>query len=224
MTIAHHPTDETLLRYAAGTLAAGPAIVIAAHLAVCPLCRNRLKAFEALGGAVLDETQPTALEPTALAAALTRIDAETVPAMARRHTGPPAGPPAAPVTRDGLTLPAALAGCDIGPWRWFGPGVRMSRIGVPHEPAAGIMLLKVGPGRKLPEHGHSGIEFTYVLSGSFSDSLGRFGPGDLAEVDDDVEHQPVVDRDGECICLVALEGRMRLNGLLGRIVQPLFGI
>ncbi len=220
MTIAHHPTDETLLRYAAGTLAAGPAIVIAAHLTVCPLCRNRLKAFEALGGAVLDETQPTALTPTALATALARIDAEAMPAMVRRH----AGPPPAPVTRDGLRLPDALAGCDIGAWRWFGPGVRMSRIGVPHEPDAGVMLLKVRPGRKLPEHGHSGIEFTYVVAGSFSDSLGRFGPGDLAEVGDDVEHQPVVDSDGECICLVALEGRMRLSGMLGRIVQPLFGV
>ncbi|MFC0220122.1 ChrR family anti-sigma-E factor [Pseudochelatococcus lubricantis] len=222
MTIAHHPTDETLLRYATGTLAAGPAIVIAAHLAVCPLCRNRLRTFEALGGAVLDETPATALAPTALAAALTRIDAEAAPAPSGRHAGPSAARPS-PVTRDGLRLPEALAGCDIGAWRWLGPGVRMSRISTPREPDASIMLLKVGPGRKLPEHGHSGTEFTHVLSGSFSDVLGRFGPGDLAEVDDEVEHQPIVDRDGECICLVALDGRMRLSGLFGRIVQPLFG-
>ena len=41
MTTTHHATDETLMRYAAGTLAAAPAIVVKAHLASCPACRAR---------------------------------------------------------------------------------------------------------------------------------------------------------------------------------------
>lgn len=215
MTISHHATDETLLRYAAATLATGPMIVVEAHLAGCSACRARVGEFEALGGAVLEETEPTPLSASALADALARIDAgeEAAPA-----------PPDALVEIGGVRLPDSLCGCAIGRWRWIGPGMRMSRIGVPHDPDANLILLKVGPGRALPDHGHVGTEFTHIVSGSYTDRLGRFGPGDLAEVDEDVEHQPIVDPDGECICLAAMEGRMRFNSFIGRMLQPIFGI
>jgi putative transcriptional regulator len=62
-----------------------------------------------------------------------------------------------------------------------------------------------------------------VLKGSFSDARGRYGPGDLDEADDDVQHQPIVDNDGECICIAALEGQMKLRGFFGRLIQPLIG-
>lgn len=219
MTVSHHATHETLLRYAAGTLSAGPAIVVAAHLAGCPACRARVGEFEALGGAVLEEADPTALAPSALADALARIDAEEGAAPV-----PPAPAAGAPVEIDGLRLPDALRGCDIGPWRWIGPGMSMSRVGVPHAPDASVILLKVGPGRALPDHGHVGAEFTHIVSGSYTDRLGKFGPGDLAEVGEDVEHQPVVDAGGDCVCLAAMEGRMRFKSVIGRMLQPIFRI
>lgn len=215
MSISHHATDETLLRYAAGTLATGPQIVVKAHLAGCRGCRIRVGEFEALGGAVLEETEPTPLSASALADALARIDAGEKDAPARESTAVEIG---------GVRLPDSLRGCDIGRWRWIGPGMHMSRIGVPHDPDANLVLLKVGPGRALPDHGHVGAEFTYIVTGSYTDRLGRFVPGDLADVDGDVEHQPVVDPDGECICLAAMEGRMRFNSFLGRMLQPIFGI
>lgn len=218
MTANHHATDETLMRYAAGTLAAGPAIVVEAHLVGCPACRARVGAFEALGGALLEETDPTPLSASALADVLARIDVEE---------GTSANHPAraaTPIEIDGVRLPDSLRGCDIGRWRWIGPGMHMSRIGVPHDPEANLILLKVGPGRALPDHGHVGTEFTYIVSGSYTDRLGQFRPGDLAEVDEDVEHQPVVDADGECICLAAMEGKMRFKSFIGRMLQPIFGI
>lgn len=218
MTIVHHATGTTLLRYAAGTLAAGPAIVVEAHLAACPVCRAHVAEYEALGGALLEQMEPMRLSPTALADVLGRIDAEDTVSPRLRQ------PAAAPMQIDGTPLPDALRGCEVGRWRWMGPGMRMSRIGVPHDRGAKLILLKIGPGMALPEHGHVGTELTYVVAGSFSDALGRFGPGDLADLDAEVEHQPVVDPDSECICLAAIEGRMRFNSVLGRMLQPLFGI
>ena len=216
MTMTHHATDQTLMRYAAGTLAAAPAIVVRAHLASCPACRARVGEYEALGGALLEETEATQMSATALSAVLATLDDEDAAAIAP--------PPLAPVEIEGIRLPDALRGCDIGRWRWIGPGMKMSRIGVPQDPDANLILLKVGPGRALPDHGHVGTEFTYIVSGSFSDKFGTFRQGDLAEMDDDVEHQPVVDRDGECICLAAMEGRMRFKNVIGRMLQPIFGI
>ena len=66
MTI-HHATDETLMRYAAGTLTTGPRIVVEAHLADCAACRARVGTYEAVGGALLEQAEPTALSPSALA-------------------------------------------------------------------------------------------------------------------------------------------------------------
>jgi putative transcriptional regulator len=45
----------------------------------------------------------------------------------------------------------------------------------------------------------------------------------MDEADDEVQHQPVVDKDGECVCIAALEGHMRLRGVFGRMIQPLIG-
>ncbi len=217
MSKTHHATDETLMRFAAGTLAAGPAIVVDAHLAHCPACRARVGTYEAVGGALLDASEPTALSATALSDVLALIDEEEGVAAPE-----PALP--APVEIEGIRLPDALRGCDIGRWRWIGPGMKMSRVGIPHDPDANLILLKVGAGRALPDHGHVGTEFTYIISGSFTDTFGTFRPGDLAEMDEDVEHQPIVDRDCECICLAAMEGRMRFKGVIGRMLQPIFGI
>ncbi|GLK84092.1 ChrR family anti-sigma-E factor [Ancylobacter defluvii] len=223
MTIRHHATDETLMRYAAGQLPAGPAMVVATHLAGCPVCRARVAGFEAVGGALLEVTEPVPMAPDAFAAALRVIDAEeTAPAIAPLTAAPPslARRRVPGMLPGGIPLPEPLRACEIGPWRWIGFGVRASAVKLPHDPSARLTLLRVGPGRKLPEHGHFGTEFTQVLVGSFIDGYGRYLPGDLSEMDSQVEHQPVVDPDGECICLAALEGGMRLTGFLGRLIQP----
>ncbi|GGC81347.1 ChrR family anti-sigma-E factor [Chelatococcus reniformis] len=215
MTISHHPSDETLLRFAAGRLPSGPAFVVATHVSGCAACRDRVAAFETVGGALLEEMPPTPLAPEALARVLAAIDGPPRPRPGERRRPEP------PLLPDGHALPAPLLVCNLGPWRWFGAGIRVSRVTIPGDPAARLNLLRVGANRKLPEHGHAGLELTQVLSGSFSDRLGHYRPGDLAEVDSAVDHQPVADPDGECICLAALEGEMRLGGLLGRLLQPL---
>lgn len=217
MTTTHHATDETLMRFAAGTLAKAPAIVINAHLASCPACRSRVGEYEALCGALLEEVEPTQMSATALNDVLAMLDDED-------GANAVVPPPLEPMEIGGVSLPEALRGCDIGRWRWIGPGMKMSRIGVPQDPDANLILIKVGPGRALPDHGHVGTEFTYIVSGSYSDRFGTFRAGDLAEMDEDVEHQPVVDQDGDCICLAAMEGRMRFNNVIGRMLQPIFGI
>lgn len=218
MTPKHHPSDETLLRVAAGTLPGGIDLVVGAHVAECGTCRARIATFECVGGLLLDTEEATPLQADAmervLAAAERQAPAET--ASSSDDKGP--------IVVDGISLPATLEGCAVGRWRWIGPGVQMSKVDVPFDRRSTVFLLKVGAGRRLPEHGHTGSEFTYVVSGSFSDAMGRYRPGDIEEADAETEHQPVVDPGGPCICLAAMEGQMRLKGLLGRLVQPLFGI
>jgi putative transcriptional regulator len=216
MTINHHPSDETLLRYAAGTLSAGPALVIGVHLGTCGLCRARSGDFESIGGQILEDMTPEHLAADALTLTLERLDAAATlpqrgPIITQRHADL------------GIALPASLPRCEIGPWRWLGPSFRWSKVTIPGSPEAKVMFLRGRAGLRLPAHGHTGTELLQVVSGSLSDERGRYGPGDLDEADSDVDHQPVVDPQSECICLAALEGDARLHGLLGRLLWPLVG-
>jgi putative transcriptional regulator len=217
MTIQHHPSDEVLLQYAAGTIDGGLAIVVAIHIGRCPLCSARVGEFEAIGGGILEDMPLTLMAPDALAQTLARIESPTATV-------------AKPVTKskpwlfpEGIEMPKALEDCEIGSWRFLAPGLRGCRVKVPGVPKANVMLLRGRPRTKLPSHGHTGIELTQVLAGSFSNPHGRFHAGDMAEADPDVDHQPVIDADDECICIAASEGRTRLHGLVARLMQPFIG-
>lgn len=220
MTITHHPSDETLLRQAAGTLSAGPALVVAVHLEGCEVCRKRLLDFEAIGGALLEAQPPQPMGPDALARALERLDMASPPSVERPHAiaqRPKAG------ARIGLDLPASLQPCEIGRWRWGIPGFRWSRVTIPGSPDARVVLLKGKPGLRLALHGHAGTEYLQVLSGALSDERGRYLPGDFDEAGTEIDHRPAVDADGECVCLAALDGDNLPRGLLGRVLWPVIG-
>jgi putative transcriptional regulator len=217
VTPAHHPHEETLLAFAAGALTAGPRLVVATHVAGCPECRRLARGFEAVGGALLETTPPAKESPELLLRGLGRLEAASAPRGAI-DSPLPARPP-------GLEdIPAPLRHYAIGPWRRVAPGFRISRVAIPEDRAANVILLRVGAGCPVPRHTHDGAEYTQVLSGAFSDSMGHYGPGDCVEADEGVDHQPIVDPDGECICLAAVEGRLRLHSFVARLIQPFFGL
>jgi putative transcriptional regulator len=217
MTPVHHPADDTLLRHAAGDLPSGHALVVATHLPFCPHCQAATRLGEAVGGALLDELPPAALAADTLSQVLARLDEPA--SEARRRNEEPIN------LADGLPLPTALRGLIRPAWRWLAPGVSRILVAAPGAGAREhICLLRVAPGSRLPDHGHSGWEAACVLSGSFNDVTGEYGPGDVAELDGDVLHQPVAGAGEACICLLAWEGPLRMRGWLARLVQPLVGV
>jgi len=116
--ISHHPEDDLLLAAAAGTLDAGAAIVVGAHLEGCARCRASVHAFESVGGAMLESIEPALMAPEALARTLETIG--TPPAV-RPDLRRPRPRPALP---SGVAWPRSLAGCDIWRWHWMAPGMR----------------------------------------------------------------------------------------------------
>ena len=215
--LRHHPSDETLLRYASGSLSAGLRIVVGAHMETCPTCRSHVADLEAVGGRMFSDLPPAPMSDGAIAAALLALDNDRA-----NDRKPPPAIQKAPL--EGVVLPHALRPCEIGDWRLVAPGVRLSRILVPSDPAAKLILLRVKAGRHMPGHRHTGFEFTQVLTGSFSDSGNRYLPGDFVEGNSETEHNPVIDPNSECISLAAIEGQIRFHGLLGRLLQPFVGI
>ncbi len=222
MTARRHPSDETLMAWAAGNLAAGPRLVVAIHLDGCRRCREAVGRFEAVGGALLDASEPATMADGAFDALMARIDAE---ANASDATSPEPRRPdrEAPTTPDGLPLPARLARHNVGRWRRLGPVLSWSRVDVAGAPDANVVLLRIPAAGAAPRHGHTGREFTQVLVGGFSDGRDAYVAGDFDEADENVDHRPVVDADGECICIAAVEGRLRIHGI-GRLLQPFIGL
>ena len=213
---AHHPGDDTLIAYAAGTLGAGPSLVVTVHLETCAACCGMVATLEAVGGALMDELAPAGLSSLALARAMAAIE-RPIPMPE------PATRPVPPGAAHGLKLPAALHGKRIGRWHWLAPGMRWSRVELAGDRQANVLLLRGRAEALLPAHGHIGSEFTQVLSGALLDGATRFATGDMFVADEAVNHHLQVASGAECVCLTAIEGRMRMNGLLGRLVQPLVG-
>jgi putative transcriptional regulator len=212
MTITHHPSDPTLAGLAAGTLDEGRALVVATHLATCQSCRKSVRSFERLRGIALEDSKPLPLAASALQHALQAIGSD-------EPLQPPPGR-----DRDQSEWPAPLSSYPLGAWRWIGRGVQWRVAGVPAEQGTRVFMLKAAPGTRIPAHEHAGIEWTCVLQGAFRHQLGRYGAGDFDEADNTVEHQPVVEDGVECICLVALQGQIRLKGWMGRLIQPFMQI
>ena len=85
------------------------------------------------------------------------------------------------------------------------------------------MLLRIAPGSKLPLHSHGGNELTMILDGAYDDMLGHFGPGDVADLDGEINHQPVTSPGVPCICVAATDAPLVFSGWFARTLQPLFG-
>ena len=215
--IRHHPDDELLMAHAAGRLGSGAALLLATHAESCTSCRQRLRDLDALGGALLEDAPATELRADALERALAALDRP-------EQIKPPSTPRRRAALPEGRPWPRAMDGCAIGPWRWMAPGMYFSRVGLPWDAQANVVLLRIGAGKQLAQHTHSGQEFTQILHGSFHDGRALFAAGDFDATDGEIHHQPAVEPSGECVCLAAVDGRLVFEGRVARVFGALIGL
>ncbi|MDM0111146.1 ChrR family anti-sigma-E factor [Variovorax sp. J22R133] len=217
--IQHHPDDDLLLGHAAGKLDSGRALVVASHLELCAHCRERVRLFETVGGAMLEDVTPADVSAQALAQTWAAIDSPAPRPSGRQR---PAG--TRPELPAGMAWPRALKDCQASRWRWIAPGMRWCRVKVPYDPAANVFLLRIGAGKCLPFHTHSDNELTQVLHGAFHDGRALFGPGDFDEADPSILHEPKVLAQGECICLASVRGKVLFQGVVARWMGAIVGL
>ncbi len=220
MSSHHHLHESTLMSYVAGALPASLSVVAGAHLERCAYCRDRMRDAEAIGSVLLEQTQPVAADDRrqALREAMlsTLSTAEVQPGQAMPAKQLPNERPEA----DPDHLPVSLHpyfGDSLSRlrWRWMAPGVHCIRA----EQMPSLIMLKIAPGKCLPMHSHGRSELTQILRGSYNDALGLFAPGDVADLDEDVEHQPVTAPGVPCICVSALDAPLVFSGWVARQVQ-----
>lgn len=218
MKINHHLDDATLLSYSSGSLSQAMALVVACHLSMCQQCKQRLMEHQAVGGVLLENLPETQISDSALGDVLARLDSDEPVISVFSSQAKVAAPQNTPQPL------ADFLGYELDDvqWKRMAPGVSYHDIDC--NSSRGVSrLLKIGPGRAMLPHSHDGNELTLILEGSFSDEIGRFRQGDIADLDETIDHQPLVDSEIDCICLVATDSPLKFSSLLGKLVQPLTG-
>ncbi len=208
----NHPApEELLLDYAAGTLAAGPALAVALHVALDPVARSTVERLGVLGGALMEGGGEAPFDEDLFQRTLARLDGVAVESR-----------PAPYAPRPGFEWAPAPLAPYVGPdasWRRVFGGFEEMRLSLPGEHR--VSLLKLEPGRGLPRHRHVGEEFTVVLQGGYTDSTGNYGVGDFAVGPGPEQHEPIADPGDPCIALIVIEKPIVLTGPFGRFLNPL---
>lgn len=218
--IRHHPKAATLAAYAAGNLDEARSVVIATHASLCADCRRVVRDFEAVGGACLDGIEPVAMNESALVSFWTRAGRQ------ERALAPASTRAANDFALDAAHPLAAYLkeGVDAIEWRAVAPGFAQRIIPAEGYRPGVLRLLKIAPGVGIPMHTHGDEELTLILRGSYTDEIGDFARGDLADLDGEVVHAPCATGDEPCICLIATSAPLRFKTLVGRVVQPFIGL
>lgn len=207
--IKHHLSDELLMGYAAGTLPEAFNLVVATHISICDECRARLGAFEAVGGAVLEDVGSTDMSST-LSEVFDIIDSGTEQVRTEAKSS------------KSEIFPDALKdyiGGDLDSVKWRSIGMGVKQAILPTSRSASARLLYIPAGAKMPDHGHQGTELTLVLQGAFKDEEDRFARGDIEIASEADHHTPVAEEGEPCICLAATDAPLKFNGMIARIAQ-----
>ena len=210
----HHPEESLLLDFAAGSVSEPAALVVATHAAMCPACRLFIRQCEQFGGALLDALEPATLDSDSFARTLDMIDGDGHEAAA----APPS--PAPPALVPAPLQPYTGGDLERIAWHWAGVGLRRHSLSTAVNGHT-TTLLRGRPGARDPRHRHEGCELTVVLRGALSDRGEIYRRGDVMTASANVDHAPDVCDEEECICLVSIEGRIRLTGPIGRLFNVL---
>jgi len=222
----HHPDDNLLAEFAAGSIEYAQALAISAHLHYCPQCRSKVNELNCLGGALLAlgaQTNQTAdNEPLSFNQLMSAIDKrenetntktviepniDTIPAKYRR-------------------LPKAvrkLVSEQTVNWKHVTVGLQSANL-VTGQDKYGVYLQNIAAGNTVPEHDHRGSEVTVVLKGSISDEDGVYQAGDFIFKQPGDIHLPIASSNEDCLCLSIQQAPVKLTSFLGHFINPFLRI
>ena len=216
-SIAHHPADEMLERFARRELSAGMSMVVSAHIEMCGRCRARVAEIEAV--AMREWRSIAAARPSAAAPDFTGM-VERIVSLPRRHAQAVETPVAA--ARDqfakDVQLPRALRQAAVElRWTRLTDGIHQAIVPIDRETRC--EFIHMAAGASTPAHTHYGREYTLVLQGRFHDKLGSYGNGDFLTRDTSHEHQPASETG--CLSFAVLDRPLRFTKGLPRLLNTI---
>lgn len=216
----YHPDIELLLKYSTGQLAPALSIAIGIHQQHCEICRNRIRDVESIGGDTLENLPSEQVshltkkvsEQEALTLLMSQVESIS-------QDEQPSAYEDCAVANSDLDLLERLSKRQFDTFTWKKVTTSISKADISvAEDDFKVELLKFDANAKIPQHTHEGQEFTLVLEGDFSDSLGKYESGEFIVQDTTVEHQPVAGSQG-CVCLAITTAPLKFTGILGPVLN-----
>lgn len=206
----HHPDENMLIEFSAGTLDTAASICVSAHLHFCSSCRAKLLRLDQVGSQLMSQAEPVEVKDDALALVMEKID-----------SGDNAAPKEPSFHGDMPFSVNKLMGTSLinKNWKRLSSSVDVARFKTGQDNFE-VALHKICAGGKTPKHDHEGLEYTVVLKGSFSDENAVYREGDFLLRQPGDVHQPMGAQNGECICLSALSAPIKPTSPLGFLMKP----
>ncbi|GAA5442409.1 anti-sigma-E factor ChrR [Microbulbifer sp. NBRC 101763] len=221
--IRHHPDNNLLLEYAAGSLARGPSLVVAAHIQMCADCRSHYHSLNCLGGSLLNQSPAQPLKSKAFECLIARIDQtqEKITDLEKPARQPDLSIKQVPAMEHlPKVLNKLLEKNPSSKWRKASRNLEVCRVRTGQREYE-VAFHRLRRGAKLPEHDHRGPEFAVVLNGSFSDHNGIYGPGDFVYREPGQIHRPIATQDQDCLCFSAVAAPVAITGISGLLLNRL---
>ena len=204
MAISSHPDVATLMTCSAGSTPEALCAVVTSHLSMCPQCLDELRSMEKIGVALFEELKPVNIDNTERRIG-TAATEEAAAGRTSKSIGGDVPSPLVEVIGNNL---------DALEWQPLADGIEHFSIPIMPKAKGDLRLLKLEPGKKLPEHRHAGEELVLVLRGSYHDGTSAHNTGDFADLDDDSKHAMIAEREG-CILLIGNEAMPAFISQLG---------
>jgi putative transcriptional regulator len=192
--------DTLLAGYAAGALPKSLHALVGAHLELSRQSRDYVAALEASLGRSFECADTRRVEHRD----------ERLEAIFALEAAPARATPAVPKSLEHFFGKSF----DEMAFRTVLPGVKECRV--PTDDGTTAILYRIRAGKKMPQHTHEGSEYTLVIRGAFSDVTGRYGRGDIAISDEEIDHTPIAEAGEECLCFAVMDAPLRLTGPIGR--------
>jgi putative transcriptional regulator len=217
----HHPDDNLLTEFSAGTLDMAQAIAVSAHLHYCPYCRNKVEKMNNIGAALFTMSEPDdTKENNTLSFETLMEHIDNTEPHVLEDTGSIAS---REYSSSFPTVVQKILAQQKLHWKRVTSGLKAANL-ASGQNKYGVYLQKIAAGHQVPQHDHRGNEITVVLRGSISDEDGVYQTGDFILKSIGDVHTPRASSNEDCLCLSIQQAPVRLTSILGRFVNPFLRI
>ena len=215
--ISFHPKFTDLQEFSAGNCKPAMALMISAHVDMCPQCRsNCIEIQHEFASELFDKpliNEPLNDEYIAMMSNITRLPVadNVVPEVIKSS-----------IELDGkfFELPRTLRRHvkNTGNWSrlvgklWQAP-VDLGDIG-----KANFMYMEKGG--RVPEHTHKGTEMTLVVDGQYGDGIAEYDCGDFTTMNNQHNHLPHSEADDGCLVFTIVDQPLHFTAGIARLLNP----
>jgi putative transcriptional regulator len=215
--INFHPSFTQLRSFSAGNCEPALALMISAHVDMCPQCHQDCIEFQAELASELFTRQasvaPLDSQFYAMMSVITSLPETKITAPEISCTS---------IELDGkfFELPRALSRHvkKTGNWSrlvgklWQAP-VDLGDIGI-----ANFMYMEKGG--RVPEHTHKGTEMTLVVDGQYGDGIAEYDSGDFTIMNNTHNHLPHSQADDGCLVFTLIDQPLHFTAGIARLLNP----